>query len=230
MLAAFGTQILKAPLRLPPALACSKQSPHSPCLQGKEVVFLETAMKLQDPHTHCLVEAIPLDADSFVRTPLYFKAEVNSVAGEWSQHHAKRMIDTREKVSSPVSWPGRLQTLKLCSVLVCLSRACHFSCLASVPHSAEAGAVHVQGLQGSIPANFPYLHVEFGLAAGFVHILDDESAFDPAFGRKVLAGLLQSAVEDQRKLRARQGHTAQQAEADRFLADYSGFDWTKALS
>ena len=87
----------------------------------------------------------------------------------------------------------------------------------------------VQGLRGSIPANFPYLHVEFGLAAGFVHVIDDEAAFDAAFARNVLAGLLQSAVEDQRMSASRQGHVAHQSEAERFLASYAEHDWTKAL-
>ena len=57
-------------------------------------------MRLSDARTHASVEAIPLDADSFARAPMYFKAEVDSAAGEWGQHHAKRMIDTRDKV-----WP-----------------------------------------------------------------------------------------------------------------------------
>lgn len=42
---------------------------------------------------------------------------IDDAESEWSQHHAKRMIDTRAK-----------------------------------------------GLRGSIPPNFPYFHVEFGLS------------------------------------------------------------------
>lgn len=42
---------------------------------------------------------------------------IDDAESEWSQHHAKRMIDTRDK-----------------------------------------------GLRGSIPPNFPYFHVEFGLS------------------------------------------------------------------
>ena len=87
----------------------------------------------------------------------------------------------------------------------------------------------VQGLRGSIPPNFPYLHVEFGLTAGFVHIIDDEAAFEPAFARNVLAGLLESAVEDQRVGRAQQGHASRQAQAERFRASYAEHDWTQAL-
>ena len=71
--------------------------------------------------------------------------------------------------------------------------------------------------------------MEFGLAAGFVHVIDDEAAFDPAFARNVLAGLLQIAVEDQRLTGSKQGTAATQSEAERFAASYAEFDWTKAL-
>lgn len=87
----------------------------------------------------------------------------------------------------------------------------------------------VQGLKGCIPANFPYLHVEFGLAAGFVHVLDDEAAFDPDFARNVMAGLLQSSVEDLGPASSKGGHNAQQAERDMFLEGYKNFDWTQQL-
>ena len=45
-----------------------------------------------------------------------------------------------------------------------------------------------QGLRGSIPPNFPYLHVEFGLGDGFVHVIDDERKFDRGLARSVLIG------------------------------------------
>ena len=55
-------------------------------------------MQLQSARSHTVVHAVPLPADLFAKAPMYFKAEVDSAAGEWSQHHAKRMIDTRDKV------------------------------------------------------------------------------------------------------------------------------------
>ncbi len=54
----------------------------------------------------------------------------------------------------------------------------------------------VQGLRGSVPANFPYFHVEFNLTKGFVHVIDDESKFDPQFGRSIMIGLLDLPAED----------------------------------
>ena len=80
-------------------------------------------MRLSDARTHALVEAIPLDADSFVRAPMYFKAEVDSAAGEWGQHHAKRMIDTRDKVwlaaccSSVCPWRRMTHCVRLTPLL-----------------------------------------------------------------------------------------------------------------
>ena len=54
----------------------------------------------------------------------------------------------------------------------------------------------LQGLRGSIPANFPYFHVEFNLTKGFVHVIDDEAKFDPQFGRSIMIGLLDLPAED----------------------------------
>ena len=48
----------------------------------------------------------------------------------------------------------------------------------------------MQGLRGSIPPNFPYFHVELNLVKGYVHVIDDESRFDPLFGRSILISLL----------------------------------------
>ena len=67
-------------------------------MQGKEVIFLETAMNLQSARSHTVVHAVPVLLDLFAKAPMHFKAEVDSASGEWSQHHAKRMIDTRDKV------------------------------------------------------------------------------------------------------------------------------------
>ncbi|KAK0576484.1 hypothetical protein LWI29_018224 [Acer saccharum] len=41
-------------------------------------------------------------------------------------------------------------------------------------------------LRGSIPKDFPYFHVEFGLDKGFVHVIDDEKQFKSSFGLDVI--------------------------------------------
>ena len=60
----------------------------------------------------------------------------------------------------------------------------------------EVTLLCLQGLRGSIPANFPYFHVEFNLTKGFVHVIDDEAKFDPQFGRSIMIGLLDLPAED----------------------------------
>lgn len=60
----------------------------------------------------------------------------------------------------------------------------------------EGTLLCLQGLRGSIPANFPYFHVEFNLTKGFVHVIDDEAKFDPQFGRSIMIGLLDLPAED----------------------------------
>lgn len=59
---------------------------------------METAMQLQDRRSHAVIDCIPVPAGAFAKAPLYFKKEIEEAESEWSQHHAKRLIDTRAKV------------------------------------------------------------------------------------------------------------------------------------
>ena len=89
----------------------------------------------------------------------------------------------------------------------------------------------MQGLRGSIPPSFPYFAVERGLAAGHVHVIDDEAEFPRGFGRGILVGLLglppEAAHLSERGARAGGGATgAQAAELRKRFAPY---DWTAQL-
>lgn len=89
--------------------------------------------------------------------------------------------------------------------------------------------MHVQGLRGSIPPNFAYFHVEFGLSAGFVHVLDDEESFDAAFGRNILIGLLGLPPEDMHRRAHEDGTGVQQKRAAQFADAFAPYDWTQQL-
>ncbi|KAL5787368.1 hypothetical protein ACOSP7_004317 [Xanthoceras sorbifolium] len=117
--------------------------------QEKELVFIETVMGLAQQRRHCLIECIPLPQEIAKQAPLYFKKAIEEAEDEWSQHNAKKLIDTS-----------------------------------------------VKGLRGSIPKDFPYFHVEFGLNKGFVHVIDDEKQFKSSFGLNVIRGMLQLSEED----------------------------------
>ncbi|KAI9088608.1 hypothetical protein K1719_029722 [Acacia pycnantha] len=65
--------------------------------QGKELIFLETVIGLAQQHRHCMIECIPLPKDIAKTAPLYFKKAIDEAEDEWSQHHAKKLIDTSEK-------------------------------------------------------------------------------------------------------------------------------------
>ncbi len=52
----------------------------------------------------------------------------------------------------------------------------------------------LQGLRGSIPPNFPYLNVEFGISGGIVHVIADESKFDRSRARNVMIGGLHAKL------------------------------------
>lgn len=151
--------------------------------QEKDVVFLETVMGLAKQTRHCLIECIPLPPDVAKQAPLYFKKAIDEAEDEWSQHNAKKLIDTS-----------------------------------------------VKGLRHSIPKDFPYFHVEFGLKKGFVHVIDDESQFKSSFGINVVRGMLRLPAEDMH--RQRQKHESMDAQREavvNFGREWDPFDWTKQL-
>ncbi|KAL0044021.1 hypothetical protein WJX82_003090 [Trebouxia sp. C0006] len=150
--------------------------------QGMDVIFMETAMRLGDARTHAVVDCIPVAPKITAKAPLYFKKGIDDAESEWSQHHAKRMIETGGK-----------------------------------------------GLRGSIPANFPYFHVEFNLTKGFVHVIDDEAKFDPQFGRSIMIGLLDLPAEDMHRQAKFESTQMQQQWVADFAKKWDAYDWTKQL-
>ncbi|KAG2722139.1 hypothetical protein I3843_02G100100 [Carya illinoinensis] len=150
--------------------------------QEKDVVFLETVMGLAQQRRHCLIECIPLPQQIAKQAPLYFKKAIDEAEDEWSQHNAKKLIDTSQK-----------------------------------------------GLRGSIPKNFPYFHVEFGLYKGFVHVIDDEKQFKSSLGLNVIRGMLQLPEEDMHRRRRYESIEVQREAVKSFVQDWEPFDWTKQL-
>ncbi|XP_010523627.1 PREDICTED: CWF19-like protein 2 isoform X2 [Tarenaya hassleriana] len=150
--------------------------------QGKEVVFLETVMGLSQQRRHCMIECIPLPQDIAKEAPLYFKKAIDEAEDEWSQHNAKKLIDTS-----------------------------------------------VKGLRNSIPKDFPYFHVEFGLNRGFVHVIDDEKQFNGNLGMNVIRGMLQLPEEDMYRRRRYETEESQKQAMVSFSREWEPFDWTKQL-
>ncbi|GFP95886.1 cwf19-like protein 2 [Phtheirospermum japonicum] len=150
--------------------------------QEKEVVFFETVMGLAQQRRHCMVECVPLPRDVAKQAPVYFKKAIDEAEDEWSQHNAKKLIDTSEK-----------------------------------------------GLRGSIPKNFPYFHVEFGLNKGFVHVIDDEKEFKSSFGLNIIRGILRLPAEDMHRRRRQESFETQKQAVASFAQDWEPFDWTKQL-
>ncbi|GMH18850.1 hypothetical protein Nepgr_020691 [Nepenthes gracilis] len=150
--------------------------------QEKEMVFIETVVGLAQQRRHCLIECIPLPQETAKQAPLYFKKAIDEAEEEWSQHNAKKLIDTTEK-----------------------------------------------GLRASIPKNFPYFHVEFGLSRGFVHVIDDETQFKSSLGLNVIRGMLQLPEEDMYRRRRYDSEAAQKQAVASFARDWDPFDWTKQL-
>ena len=55
-------------------------------------------MRLGDSRSHAVVDCIPVPPAVAAKAPLYFKKGIDDAESEWSQHHAKRMIETGGKV------------------------------------------------------------------------------------------------------------------------------------
>ncbi|XP_058769478.1 uncharacterized protein LOC131643305 [Vicia villosa] len=150
--------------------------------QDKEVVFLETVMGLAQQRRHCKIECIPLPKDIAKDAPLYFKKAIDEAEDEWSQHNAKKLIDTSQK-----------------------------------------------GLRNSIPKDFPYFHVEFGLNKGFVHVIDDEKDFKNNLGLNVLRGMLHLPEEDMYRRQRYAALDVQKQAVANFSKEWKEFDWTTQL-
>eukprot|EP00252_Welwitschia_mirabilis_P013838 TRINITY_DN3053_c0_g1_i1.p1 TRINITY_DN3053_c0_g1~~TRINITY_DN3053_c0_g1_i1.p1 ORF type:complete len:554 (-),score=128.70 TRINITY_DN3053_c0_g1_i1:112-1773(-) len=148
----------------------------------KDVIFLETAMGFSQQRRHCLIDCIPVPSDIAKEAPLYFKQAIDEAEEEWSQHNAKKLIDTS-----------------------------------------------IKGLRGSIPKNFPYFHVEFGMSKGFVHVIDDEKNFKNQFGLNVIRGMLEVQEEDMYRRRRKWSFEMQKACVAEFLKKWETHDWTKML-
>eukprot|EP00958_Prasinococcus_capsulatus_P014641 scaffold1540_cov359-Prasinococcus_capsulatus_cf.AAC.6 len=149
--------------------------------EGKQVIFIETAMHLSKRQS--FVEAIPVPTHVFRQAPLYFKKAIDEAESEWSQHAAKKLIDTSTK-----------------------------------------------GLRGSIPPNFPYFHVEFGIRDGLAHVIDDEESFSPHFGRNVLVGMLQLPPEVMHQRLKGLSSQQQNELVDDLREKYTPHDWTHMLA
>ena len=107
---------------------------------------------------------------------------IDEAEDKWSQHNAKKLIDTTEKE-----------------------------------------------LQASIPQDFPYFHVQFGLNKGFLHVIDNEDEFKSSLGINVIRGMLQLPVEDMHGQRRYDSVEVQKEAVKSFVQDWEPFDWTKQL-
>ncbi|KAF7150452.1 hypothetical protein RHSIM_Rhsim02G0033400 [Rhododendron simsii] len=87
----------------------------------------------------------------------------------------------------------------------------------------------VKGLRGSVPKDFPYFHVEFGLNKGFVHVIDDEQQFKANFGLNLIRGMLKLREEDIYGRRKHDSEETQKQAVSSFARDWAPFDWTKQL-
>jgi hypothetical protein len=151
--------------------------------KGMDCIFFETVRNVDSSMAHAMVECVPVSRQVAAKAPIYFKKGIDDATEEWSQHAAKRCIETESR-----------------------------------------------HLQKKIPPNFPYFHVEFGLAAGFVHVIDNPKEFDPLFARRILVGLLGLPEKDMHSKMSREGEEIQKQWVEEFSKAYSAYDWVQQAS
>jgi len=83
-----------------------------------------------------------------------------------------------------------------------------------------------RSVREKVPQNFPYVHIDFSLGGGYVHIIDNVEEFPRNFVRDTIAGMCELTVLD-RAYRDKGEHKFAAQETRRKFAD--GFDWTTAL-
>lgn len=80
----------------------------------------------------------------------------------------------------------------------------------------------------SVPKNFAYFNVEFGLEGGYAHVIEDSAQFPQHFGHGILCGLSGEPSE----LVLRQRRQSRQQEMQRvqeFRTAWRKYDWTRIL-
>eukprot|EP00850_Spirogloea_muscicola_P013381 SM000090S24343 [mRNA] locus=s90:512976:517206:+ [translate_table: standard] len=86
-----------------------------------------------------------------------------------------------------------------------------------------------KGLRTSIPKNFSYFHVEFGLQGGYAHVIDDETSFKPSFGLDTIVGMLDLPPEDSHRRPKHVSFEQQKKAVLDFSKMWAPHDWTLML-
>lgn len=58
---------------------------------------METATRVKESRSHTCVECVPVTQEAFSSAPMILRREIDSAESEWSQHHAKRLIETTDR-------------------------------------------------------------------------------------------------------------------------------------
>ena len=81
----------------------------------------------------------------------------------------------------------------------------------------------------SIPKGLPYFHVDFGMDAGFAHMIEDEGAWNRRFGHEVVGGMIDCEARLMRNPPTEQ-FQEQKMKVIKMANLFKPFDWTKDLN
>lgn len=85
------------------------------------------------------------------------------------------------------------------------------------------------GIRKTIPNNFDYFMVQFGMKNGYAHVIEERSEFSRIFGREVIGGMLKLPIEKYKFYQTRRNEEEERNEAKSFLEKWIKYDWTTQL-
>ncbi|KAJ8905148.1 hypothetical protein NDN08_001658 [Rhodosorus marinus] len=82
-----------------------------------------------------------------------------------------------------------------------------------------------RSIRSMIPKGFPYFNVEFGLAFGYAHVIEDAESFNGRLGFEVIEGLLDLSPRPPSR---KPDHEVESQMANQLRSVYKDFDWVQA--
>jgi hypothetical protein len=84
-------------------------------------------------------------------------------------------------------------------------------------------------IRNTVPTQFAYFMVQFGVDSGFAHHIEQKAKFSPNFAKEVIGGILELPEETYTGHPRRRSYDYEIRQVDLFKKGWKEFDWTRAL-
>ncbi|XP_048350177.1 CWF19-like protein 2 isoform X2 [Sphaerodactylus townsendi] len=199
--------------------------------EGLDCVFLETNLSTKKRY-HMVYECIPLPREVGDMAPIYFKKAIMECDEEWAMN--KKLIDLSSKDVRKCAKVGK----KLTEVDSTPWPAPGTPLATPAQIFAPAGLGMSSGfrvrccratwhLTTRVPKGLPYFSVDFGLQAGFAHVIEDQHRFPVYFGKEIIGGMLDLEPRLWRK-GLRENFEDQRKKVLHFAQKWKPYDFTRS--